>query len=72
MTDTEGSRAVPAASGPDWEADCIKWRGRVLTGAKAHWCYDWDFLPVDETTEEIEACSCLPPSPSNREDGRKE
>lgn len=35
------------------------WRGRILTGALAHWCFDWDFLPVDETTIEIESCHCF-------------
>lgn len=43
----------------DWEKDCIKWWGKVLTGKKSHWCYDWDFLPVDETTEEFSACTCF-------------
>lgn len=43
----------------EWEADCMKWRGRVLTGRFAHWCYDWDGLPVDETTpDEFECCGC--------------
>jgi hypothetical protein len=41
-----------------WEADCERWRGRVLTGEFAHWCYEWDSLPVDETTEEFACCSC--------------
>lgn len=40
-----------------WEADCLKWRGRILTGKRSHWCYDWDMLPVDETTPEW-PCSC--------------
>lgn len=43
----------------DWVADCIKWRGRVLRGAKRHWCFDWDGLPVDETTSEIDCCTCV-------------
>ena len=42
----------------DWEVDCLKWRGRVLTGKLAHWCYDWDGLPIDETCDEISGCSC--------------
>lgn len=42
----------------DWEQDCLRWRGRVLRGKYAHWCYDWDFLPVDETTDEMESCAC--------------
>ena len=41
-----------------WERDCKKWRGKVLTGEKRHWCADWDGLPVDETTEEFSCCTC--------------
>lgn len=44
----------------EWELDCIRWQGRVLTGAQAHWCPDWDYLPIDETTPEHEACTCGP------------
>jgi len=43
---------------PDWIEDCQRWRGRVLDGEFAHWCHDWDGLPVDETTPEFECCSC--------------
>lgn len=42
----------------DWKEDCLKWHKRVLTGEKSHWCYDWDGLPVDETTPEIDGCTC--------------
>jgi hypothetical protein len=51
-----------------WLEDCERWIGRPLVGDKAHWCYDWDGLPVDETTTEFECCSCW-----NKEntDGRK-
>jgi hypothetical protein len=41
----------------EWEEDCLKWRDRVLTGKFAHWCFDWDGLPVDETCEEW-PCDC--------------
>lgn len=44
----------------DWIDDCLKYWGRVLTGKHAHWCADWDFLPIDETTEvEFSGCSCI-------------
>lgn len=46
---TEGS--------PAWQRDCLRWRGKVLTGRYAHWCQDWDGLPVDETTPEW-PCVC--------------
>jgi hypothetical protein len=43
----------------EWEAMCHKYRGRILTGKYAHFCYDWDMLPVDETTpDEFECCTC--------------
>lgn len=42
-----------------WAKDCEKWLGRVLTGVGSHWCSEWDFLPVDETTPEFDACLCF-------------
>jgi hypothetical protein len=44
----------------EFNHDSMWWRGRILTGKLAHWCYDWDLLPVDETTIEIESCHCFP------------
>jgi hypothetical protein len=41
----------------EWEQECLKWRGRVLTGRYAHYCFDWDGLPVDETCPEWD-CGC--------------
>jgi hypothetical protein len=43
---------------PTWAEDCLRWHGRVLTGERAHWCWDFHGLPMDETTEEIVFCSC--------------
>jgi hypothetical protein len=43
----------------DWDEDCERYWGRKLTGKKRHWCPDWDFLPIDETTKaEIDCCTC--------------
>jgi len=42
----------------DWVEDCFKWHGQVLNGKNAHWCPDWDFLPIDDTCEEIKCCTC--------------
>ena len=42
----------------DWIDDCMKFWGKVLTGEKAHWCYEWDGLPIDETCKEFECCIC--------------
>lgn len=55
-----------------WEADCIRWRGKMLNGYHAHWCIEWDGLPVDETTPEW-PCGCGeggPPSPFHKPDTR--
>lgn len=41
-----------------WINDCIRWRGKVLNGPDAHWCYDWDDLPVDAFTPEYDCCVC--------------
>lgn len=43
---------------PEWKEDCLRWHGRVLRGWGAHWCWDWDLLPVDETVSEWGACTC--------------
>lgn len=40
-----------------FEADCLEFRGRVLTGKYAHWCMHWDLLPIDETCPEW-PCAC--------------
>ena len=42
---------------PCWIASSLYWRGKVLTGRFAHWCEDWDGLPIDETTPEW-PCAC--------------
>ncbi len=41
----------------DWREDCMRERGKVLTGKYAHWCPDWDYLTMDETTPEW-PCAC--------------
>ena len=41
----------------DWIEDCLRWRGKVLTGKHTHWCPHWDYLPIDETTPEW-PCPC--------------
>jgi hypothetical protein len=40
-----------------WRDDCLEWRGRILEGRYAHWCPEWDDLPVDETCDEW-PCDC--------------
>ena len=41
-----------------WIEDCEKSVGRPLLGSMAHYCYEWDGMPVDETTREFECCLC--------------
>ncbi len=53
MTDLE--RFV---SDPRWLSECNKWRHRVLTGNRSHYCFYWDGLPVDETCENEWPCPC--------------
>ena len=42
-----------------WYYNCMLERGRELTGEKSHWCPDWDYMTVDETTPEFESCLCF-------------
>jgi len=62
-------KTTPLLSDRDWIEDCVKWRGHVLTGQKAHWCQDWDGLPVDETTPEIGCCHCYDPQKEDVSNG---
>lgn len=41
-----------------WETICLRYRGRVLKGKLAHYCGDWDFLPIEEGDEEMKSCTC--------------
>lgn len=50
--------SAPLWMNEEWKADSLKWRGEVLKGRFAHWCNEWDGLPVDETTEEFDCCGC--------------
>jgi hypothetical protein len=50
---------IPQQHQQGWKEDCLKWRGLLLTGKYAHWCDEWDGLPVDETCPEW-PCGCYP------------
>lgn len=41
-----------------WADNCFRWHDHLLTGDKCHYCPDWDYLPIDETCMEFEACTC--------------
>lgn len=42
----------------EWIVDCKHHHGKVLTGKYAHWCPEFDYLPIDETCFEFEYCLC--------------
>lgn len=42
---------------PAFVEACMRYRGHVLSGKYAHWCPDWDDLPIDETCSEW-PCGC--------------
>lgn len=50
----------------EWEEDCLAYRGEVLTGKRAHFCLDFDGLPVDDTTWEALVCHCYDGDPEQR------
>lgn len=58
----------------DFDRDSRKEHGRILTVRFAHYCWDWDGMTVDETTEEWKCCTCfasLPPlTPVAKRPGR--
>lgn len=43
-----------------WEDDCRTYRGEILAGRYAHWCCEWDDLPIDETCLEWPCCPFEP------------
>lgn len=48
-----------------WVKECFRWHDKILTGNYQHYCPDWDYLPIDDTCMEFEACTC------NKGDDRK-
>lgn len=42
-----------------WNVVCMRYRGRVLRGRLAHYCDDWDGLPIEEGDEEMQSCTCI-------------
>ena len=43
----------------EFDQDCIAIYGKPLKGVYKHYCVEWDFLPIDETLPEFEACLCV-------------
>ncbi len=41
-----------------WQGECMHWHGEILAGEFTHYCPDWDYLPIDETCDEFECCTC--------------
>jgi hypothetical protein len=63
----EISDPPPFAPSPEWIEDCLFWRGEVLLGRQAHWCFEYDGLPVDETCPEW-PCHCAWAEPGEAAD----
>lgn len=42
----------------EFEQDSLKFHRRILKGPYAHWCDEWDDLPIDATCSEFAACGC--------------
>ena len=42
----------------EFDIETLKFYGHRLTGKYKHYCCEWDFLPIDETVPEFEACTC--------------
>ncbi len=51
--------SVPLDDMPEWEIDCMNYYGKVLEGEYAHWCNEYDGLPIDETCIEFQNCLCF-------------
>lgn len=43
---------------PTWDEDWKRWHGDRPHGQLAHWCDDWDGLPIDEDCMEFMCCTC--------------
>ena len=50
---------TPPMQSAGWDEDCMRFYGKILDGEKAHYCHDWDGLPIDETCKELRCCHCV-------------
>lgn len=57
MREEPDLQRVEMIASKEWRGDCLRWRGMLLTAAHAHWCPEWDGLPIDETSLEW-PCGC--------------
>ena len=48
------------ATAAAFDRECLEEFNVTLTGKYRHFCWDWDFLPIDETCPEFDACVCYP------------
>ena len=42
----------------EFELDWASWYKELPIGKYAHWCNDWDGLPIDSSFEEFQSCNC--------------
>lgn len=50
--------AEQEAAQAEWEADCMRVHGRILTGHYCHYCGDNCDVPIDETCDAFDDCNC--------------
>jgi hypothetical protein len=48
----------PLVDTEEWAEHCQEWYGRILSGEFAHYCADWDDMPLDENVTEFACCTC--------------
>lgn len=55
MSESEDNAAWNAKR---FDQQCLLEYGRTLHGGHAHYCNEWDGLPIDDTMPEFDACTC--------------
>lgn len=51
----------------EWQKNSLQEHGRILSGLFRHYCPEWDYMSLDETCYEYNACTCFK-SRNNRDD----
>lgn len=42
----------------EWEKETKRYYGRVIGGPDAHWCHEYDGLPINAFSVEYQNCLC--------------
>lgn len=48
--------------GPDGHSICEAAKQLAMQAVQAHYCPDWDYLPICPSDPEINGCTCRPPN----------